>query len=106
MNTIKTLMDALKTGRPFTDEERKETYNLLKHINESNTIEISTKDGTIKAYKNDVSDYPTINVTWQLENGLPFIMKHRKHILKNTQKVGTKMITKSQYKPLCVTIMR
>lgn len=22
MNTIKTLMDALKTGRPFTDEER------------------------------------------------------------------------------------
>lgn len=45
MNTIKTLMDALKTGRPFTDEERKETYNLLKHINESNTIEISTKDG-------------------------------------------------------------
>ena len=65
MNTIKTLMDALKTGRPFTDEERKETYNLLKHMNESNTIEISTKDGTIKAYKNDVSDYPTINVTWQ-----------------------------------------
>lgn len=38
MNTIKTLIDALKTGRPFTDEERKETYNLLKHINESNTI--------------------------------------------------------------------
>ena len=59
MNTIKTLMDALKTGRPFTDEERKETYNLLKHINESNTIEISTKD---------VSDYPTINVTWQPKN--------------------------------------
>lgn len=46
MNTIKTIMDALKTGRPFTDEERKETYNLLKHINESNTIEISTKDDT------------------------------------------------------------
>lgn len=23
MNTIKTLMDALKTGRPFTNEERK-----------------------------------------------------------------------------------
>ena len=36
MNTIKTLMDALKTGRPFTDEERKETYNILKHINKSN----------------------------------------------------------------------
>ena len=54
MNTIKTLMDALKTGRPFTDEERKETYNLLKHMNELNTIEISTKDGTIKAYKNDL----------------------------------------------------
>lgn len=68
MNTIKTLMDALKTGRPFTDEERKETYNLLKQINKSNTIEISTKDGIIKAYKNDVSDYPTINVTWQPKN--------------------------------------
>ena len=78
MNTIKTLMDALKTGRPFTNEERKETYNLLKHMNESNTIEILTKDGTIKAYKNDVSDYPTINVTWQPKNIEYFVNKRGK----------------------------
>ena len=35
MTQIKTFMDALKTGRPFTDEERKDLYNILKHIDDN-----------------------------------------------------------------------
>lgn len=46
MTQIKTFMDALKTGRPFTDEERKDLYNILKHIDD-NMISIPTSDGTI-----------------------------------------------------------
>lgn len=65
MIPIKTFMDALKTGRPLTTEERKELYNILAHMNQPDTLSIPTTDGTLYAYANRVKDYPTINVTWQ-----------------------------------------
>ena len=65
MIPMKTFMDALKTGRPFTTEERKELYNILAHIKNPNKLSMSTADGTLYAYANLVKDYPTINVTWQ-----------------------------------------
>lgn len=68
MTQIKTFMDALKTGRPFTDEERKELYDILKHMDNPDTISIPTSDGTIHAYANRVKDYPTMNITWQPKN--------------------------------------
>ena len=46
MTQIKTFMDALKTGRPITDEERKDLYNILKHTDD-NMISFPTSDGTI-----------------------------------------------------------
>lgn len=65
MTHIKTFMDALKTGRPFTDEERKELHDILQHIDNTDTISIPTSNGTIHAYANRVKDYPTMNITWQ-----------------------------------------
>ena len=65
MIPIKTFMDALKTGRPFTTEERTELYNILAHIKNPNMLSMSTADGILYAYANPVKDYPTINVTWQ-----------------------------------------
>lgn len=65
MIPIKTFMDALKTGRPLTTEERKELYNVLAHIKNPNMLSISTPNGTLHAYANPIKDYPTINVTWQ-----------------------------------------
>jgi len=62
---MKTFMDALRTGRPFTTEERKELYNVLAHIQNPNKLSMSTPDGILHAYANPVKDYPTINVTWQ-----------------------------------------
>lgn len=32
MTQIKTFMDALDAGRPFTDEELKDLYDILKHM--------------------------------------------------------------------------
>lgn len=65
MIPMKTFMDALRTGRPFTTEERKELYNVLAHIQNPNMLSMSTPDGILYAYANPVKDYPTINVTWQ-----------------------------------------
>ena len=65
MIPMKTFMDALRTGRPFTTEERKELYNVLAHIQNPNKLSMSTPDGILHAYANPVKDYPTINVTWQ-----------------------------------------
>lgn len=65
MIPMKTFMDALRTGRPFTTEERKELYNVLAHIKNPNMLSMSTSDGTLHAYANPVKNYPTINVTWQ-----------------------------------------
>ena len=68
MIPMKTFMDALRTGRPFTTEERKELYNVLSHIKNPNMLSMSTPDGTLYTYANPVKDYPTINVTWQPKN--------------------------------------
>ena len=65
MIPMKTFMNALRTGRPFTTEERKELYNVLAHMENPNMLSISTPDGILYAHANPVKDYPTINVTWQ-----------------------------------------